>query len=143
MRFKNGNYSLEKIGIENGVSAALGSFSDKIVNGIDNLTDKLTAIANSVTFNVPAMASGGVVPYSISSTTYIEKNISGTDIDNLANDLTSVIIQTVTNATVAIVNAIEENGDRPINLDGKKITATVVENHNNQVRATGKSPLKF
>lgn len=59
----NGEYSVNGAGFE----ASLGSFSDKIADSFTNLMDRLQAIAESVTFTVPAVVNGAV-PYQIAST---------------------------------------------------------------------------
>ena len=134
----DGDYAFGKVAVGTGVDTALSSFSDKIVNGFDSLIHRLSAIANGVNFTVPAAASGGMIPYSVSSAVYSQRDGGASD---ETSDIASVIIQSVASAAEAIVNAIEENGGRPINLDGRRITQAVLSNINSQTRAEGKSPL--
>ncbi len=66
---QNGDYTLGKIGTGGAFNSVLTDFSDKIVDGFHSLLSRLRAIADGVTFTVPAVATGGVVPYSIASRT--------------------------------------------------------------------------
>lgn len=64
---QSGNYNLGNIGADGAFNSALTDFSDKIVDGFNSLLSRLQAIADGVTFTVPAVAAGGVIPYSIAS----------------------------------------------------------------------------
>lgn len=123
------------------VDGALTGFSDKIVNSFTNLLDRLQAIAEGVTFSVPAMA-GSVVPYTVAASANNNSQNGVTEAITASNDeLSSVIIQSVTNATTAIVSAIQENNGTTVNLDTNSIATGVIKEINRRTRMTGKSPL--
>lgn len=64
---QNGDYTMGVTADDQGTANALGRFSDTITNSFTSLLDRLQNIANSVTFTVPAVATGGVLPYSVSA----------------------------------------------------------------------------
>lgn len=120
------------------IPRALDTFSETIADKFSALMDRLDTIANRVTFTTPALASGAT-PYRVASAvggvgagnTYAGRN----------DDLASVVIQSVTNATAAIVRAIEDNGGTTVNLDAASLTTTVINEINRRTRVSGKSPL--
>ena len=65
--FNSGDYKMQKLFSLNEIDGSLTSFSDKISEGFTNLLDRLQAIADRVTFRVPAVV-GRVVPYYVVST---------------------------------------------------------------------------
>lgn len=87
---QNGDYNLGKIGSDGSFSSVLTDFSDKIVDGFNSLLSRLQAIADGVTFTVPAVATGGVVPYSIASGTSGGAFIGMFDNDELTDATKSI-----------------------------------------------------
>lgn len=120
------------------VPRALDTFSETIADSFAALIDRLDAIANRVTFTTPALASGAI-PYHLSATVGGEGTGSVSAGHNM--DLASVVIQSVTNATTAIVRAIEDHSGTTVNLDKSSLTQAVIEEINRRTRVTGKSPL--
>lgn len=59
----NGDFSISS----SGVSAAISGFSDRIADGVFALVDTLQAIADNVTFRVPNIAAGTVLPYRVAA----------------------------------------------------------------------------
>lgn len=137
-----GNYSFGKIGVSAGIDTVLNNFSDKIVNGFDSLIDRLSAIAKGVNFTVPAVATGGIVPYSVSAAAN-GGNGAARAIEASNDELSSVVIQSVTNATAAIVRAIQDYSGTTVNMDIDSITTGVIAEINRKTRMTGKSPLQI
>lgn len=138
---QNGDYALA-----GGIPAAevdgiLNSFSDKITDGFSSMLDRLQAIAEGVTFKVPAVASSAV-PY---KTLTAAANSSSGDVGNAietSNDaLAGVITQVVMNATNAIVAAIQNYSGTTVNLDKNSIAENVIKEINRRTRMAGKSPL--
>lgn len=127
------------------VNNAMSNFSNVITTGFTTLLDRLQSIANGVTFAVPAMATGTVVPYSVASNGGVGSNVTtafDASTERLSEDLSSVIIQSVNNAAVAIVNAIEEYSGPPnICIDERYMTDAVVKEINKRAIMTGKNPL--
>ena len=123
------------------VDGALTSFSDKITDSFTALADRLEAIADRVTFTVPQMAAG-IVPYKVAADSVSSNQISS-EIIASNEELGSVFIQAITNATFAIVNAIQQysGGNAPV-IDEDWITRVVINNINRQTIMHGKSPLK-
>ena len=120
------------------VPRALDTFSETIADSFAALIDRLDAIANRVTFTTPALASGAI-PYHLSATVGGEGTGSVSAGHNM--DLASVVIQSVTNATTAIVRAIEDHSGTTVNLDKSSLTQAVIDEINRRTRVTGKSPL--
>lgn len=137
---QNGDYAIGEVGITQGVESSLDRFSDKISDGFITLVERLQAIADGVTFTMPRIATGSVVPYSVSATMSSGENITET-IEASNDELSSVIIQVVTNATAAIVKAIEDNGGTSAPVDINSIATNTIKEINRRTIAMGKSPL--
>ena len=135
-----GEYNIGGVVSTAEVDGALTGFSDKVANSFSTLLERLQAIADGVTFTVPAMATGTVVPYSVSASTAGGSNVTGA-IEASNDELGSVIIQAVTNATTAIVTAIEANSGTVVNLDANSIATSTIKEINRRTRAMGRSPL--
>lgn len=76
-----------KIGGEfstNEIDGALTGFSDKVANSFSTLLDRLQAIADGVTFAVPVVATGTILPYSVSNSnkTSTAKNVTADEIQD-------------------------------------------------------------
>ena len=136
-----GEYNIGGIVSTSEVDGALTGFSDKIANSFTSLLDRLQAIANGVTFAVPAMATGTVMPYSVSAAAQGGGNGVTSAIEASNEELGSIIIQAVTNATAAIVDAIQEYGGTTVNLDENSLTSSVIKQINRRTMMSGKSPL--
>lgn len=139
--FANEAYTLNGTVAAPEIDGALTSFSDKITDGFTALMDRLEAIAEHVTFAAPQMAAG-IVPYKAAADAATNDQISS-DIIASNEELGSVFIQAITNATFAIVNAIQQysGGNAPV-IDEDFITRMVINNINRQTVMHGKSPLK-
>ncbi len=126
------------------VNNAMSNFSNVIIDGFTTLLDRLQSIANGVTFAVPAMATGTVVPYSVGSNGGAGSNVStafDASTERLGDELSSVIIQSVTNATAAVVDAIQEYSGTTVNLDANSLTSEVIKQINRRTMMSGRSPI--
>lgn len=120
----------------------LSDFSKSIENSFTTLIDHLNDIADRVTFATPAAATGAVMPYDVAAKATNGGSATLTDTITSSNEeLGSVVIQSVTNATTAIVDAIQRYGGTTVNLDANSITDLVVKEINRRTRAQGSSPL--
>lgn len=132
-----------KVDIVNGMDEVLTSFSDKVAGSFSDLLDRLAAITENVTFTMPDVAAGTVVPYSVASGT--ENSTSATDVAEeikLSNDeLSRLIVQAIGSATTSICAAIERYSGTEVNLDINSISQGVIDNINARIRMTGKSPI--
>ena len=80
----SGDFSIGKIGIDD-FEFSMDSFADKIVYGFEDLISRLEAIADNVTFMMPNIAGGGIVPYGVSG--------SGSNgVPNMGNEDTSALV---------------------------------------------------
>ena len=134
----NGDYAVPKI--EANTASAMDGFANTITDSFSDMLDRLQAIADGVTFTVPSVASG-VIPYQLMAegTDGGNAGIKGA-IEASNDELASVVIQSVTNATVAIVRAIEDS--RPsVNLDRDSITQMVIDGINRKTRMMNANPL--
>ena len=139
--FNAGEYKIGGIVPTAEVNGALTSFSDKIADSFSSMLDRLQAIAERVTFTAPVVASS-VVPYQAAAVASAGGSGSVSDTITASNDeLASVIIQAVTGATAAVVNAIQEYSGTTVNLDASSLTDRVVSEINRKTRMNGKSPL--
>ena len=139
--FNAGEYKIGAIVPTAEVNGALTSFSDKIADSFSSMLDRLQAIAERVTFTTPVVASS-VVPYQAAAVASAGGSGSVSDTITASNDeLASVIIQAVTGATAAVVNAIQEYSGTTVTLDASSLTDRVVSEINRKTRMNGKSPL--
>ncbi len=140
--FNAGDYKVGNIVPTSEVDGALSSFSDKISGSFTSLLDRLQAIADNITFAVPAVA-GGVVPYKAAAAAASGGGADiGTTIETSNDALASVVTQVVTNATAAIVTAIKNYSGTTVNFDKTAIAESTIREINRRTRATGKSPLE-
>lgn len=144
---QNGDYAMGDIEVGNGavldtnIDTALTGFSDKITEGFTSLLDRLQAIAEGVTFAVPA-AANSMIPYNVSATAAGPDNSGITEAITASNDeLSSVVIQSITNATTAIVGAIQDYSGTTVNLDSNSLATNVIKEINRRTRMYNKSPL--
>ena len=85
----------------------------------------------------------GAVPFSTSATVNSSSNgASVSDSIEASNEaLSSVVIQSITNATAAIVTAIQNYSGATVNLDADSLSDSVISEINRKTRMNGKSPL--
>ena len=140
--FNASDYKVGNIVPASEVDGALSSFSDRISGSFTSLLDRLQAIADNITFAVPAVA-GGVVPYKAAAAAASGGGADiGTTIETSNDALASVVTQVVTNATAAIVTAIQNYSGTTVNFDKTAIAESTIREINRRTRATGKSPLE-
>lgn len=120
----------------------LSDFSSKIEDSFTTLIDRLNSIADRVVFVTPQAATGTVMPYDVAAkATNGGTATLGDTIASSNEELGSVVIQSVTNATSAIVDAIQKYSGTTVNLDANGITDMVIKEINRRTRAQGSSPL--
>ena len=120
----------------------LSDFSSKIEDSFTTLIDRLNSIADRVAFVTPQAATGTVMPYDVAAkATNSGTATLGDTIASSNEELGSVVIQSVTNATSAIVDAIQKYSGTTVNLDANGITDMVIKEINRRTRAQGSSPL--
>lgn len=80
-----GDYDIA-IGTAAQFDSAMDGFADKVVAGFSDLIDRLQAIAENVTFSMPAMAGGGIVPYGVAGGSSTGGYVGGgSSSDNMAS----------------------------------------------------------
>lgn len=149
-KFNDGTYAIKPISVtaDGTIPRGLNDFADVITDGFSRLIDRLQSIAENVTFTMPTVAMGTVVPYKVTSA-YQGGNTAEfkTALDVANEELISVIIQSFTNQTAALVEAIERAIERARNSDGSidksRLADELVREINRKTRMTGKSPLLF
>ena len=103
------------------LNGGLNEFSDTVVDSFNTLMDRLQAIADSVTFTMPAVAKSTVVPYAVSSG---YSDLVGTK-DSSKEDF-GKYIAVIDQRFVEILRVLQSqaNSDRVIKvyLDGKEIS---------------------
>ena len=137
---QGGDYGTGNIVPEGQIDTTLSSFSDKITSSFAELMSRLQSIADGVTFATPDVVRG-VAPYSVAAA--VNKNTGHSDdaSSSYNEDISSVVIQSVNNATVAIVKAIQEYSQTNVNIDSDSLTDSIINEINRRTRMTGKSPL--
>ena len=140
--FNSNEYSIGGVVSNTDIDSALTAFSDKIAGSFTSLLDRLQTIADSAAFKVPTVATGAV-PFSTSATVNGGGNgASVSDSIEASNEaLSSVVIQSITNATAAIVTAIQNYSGTTVNLDADSLSDSVISEINRKTRMNGKSPL--
>lgn len=139
--FKAQEYAIEPISVDkaSGLPRALEGFSDTISDSFISLLERLEAIAQRVTFTIPAVA-GMVVPYQVSSPDSGRSKTAET-IEASNEELGSIIIQVVNQAVAAIVRAIEENGGDSKSIDRAQLLRAVKEDLSKETKMRGRTPL--
>lgn len=140
--FANQTYKTGTIVPTAEVNGALSAFSDEVTDSFTTMLDKLQAIADTVTFKAPNIATSGVIPYSVSASIAADTSNIGDKIEASNNELASVFIQSITNQTAALVAALQSNkSQNGGTIDYSKITSNVIDDINRRTRMLGASPL--
>lgn len=137
---KRGSYSITPtVNNVGNVQLEMNKFTSVISDGVTALMDKLNYIAQHVTFRVPNIALGTVVPYSVKG---IPKGRNGGGYGGATpyndEELISVIMQATSNQTTAIIRELQAQKRIPVYIDPKQMTTAVVAEINRRTRATGK-----
>lgn len=119
-----------------------GIRADAISGSGENATliATLQALADRVAYQVPVAATGAVSPYGVKSAASSTESIKSA-IDASNDELISVVMQSVTNATTAIVGAIQTYSGTEVNLDANSLSTAIINEINRRTRAYGQSPL--
>ena len=140
--FAAGDYAISPVvtGTGTSITGALDNFSGIITDKFAAMLEKMQAIANSVTFTLPA-AADSVVPYSLSGSATSGGDDVTEALETSNEELISVLLQLFNNSTAAIVDAIRTYGGAVVNLDSNRIYQTVRDEHNRVARMNGHSEL--
>ena len=137
----DGSYTLTEIVPATEVNGAIADFTDRITDSFSAMLEKLQAIAESVTFTMPAAASGAV-PYKAAAAAASGSSADiGTTIEASNDELAGVVTQVVTNATASIVTAIQNYSGTTVNLDKNSLAEAVIQEINRRTLMNNKSPL--
>lgn len=137
---QKGEYAIQSISPIAETDRALSSFADRVSSSFTNLLDRLQAIADGVTFRVPA-AANGLVPYR----TAAAAAGSGPDVSSVIEagneELIGVLNQLALTIINAVVPAIDRNGNPVVNIGDSEIGRAAIREINRTTRRDGKSPL--
>ena len=139
-----GDYTISEIVPVSTVNGAIVDFTDRLTDGFIAAMDRLQAIADSITFTVPTVAAGSVVPYKMMATAELpdSDNAAVSSAIEASNDeLASVVTQVVMNAASTIVTAIQNSGGRYSGLDHAQTADAVIQEINRRTRMYNRSPL--
>lgn len=146
--FTNDSYGIKPIDVDSTIPAlnrGLYDFSSAITDSFTSLIDKLQDIAHGVTFMTPA-AARGLAPYSVNNNNN-DGGKTAQALDEISDELISVIIQAVNNQTLALVDALERNRANGGGYNGAggidSFTDSVIEAINRRTVALGRTPLKI
>ena len=141
--FNANSYTIGEIGVDadGNITQGLNSFSDKIAGSFTNLMNRLQAIADSVSFTIPNVVTGAV-PYKAAAVVGSGSgDYFGDKFEASNEELISVLIQSFTSQTAALVDAIQKYSGTTVNLDVDSLTTAIVEEINFRTKYRGKSPL--
>lgn len=122
------------IDAENKYTHFLDNFSDKISEAFLNLINKLEAIAGNVTFAVPAVAAGTVIPYSLKTADF-----NSSDKDDKSVDLVPITsrIDKVVDKLDEVVDAIDS---KETGITDEAIYTSVKKSARKEAKSTGRNP---
>ena len=123
------------IDTENKYTNFLNSFSDKITDAFMELINKLEAIAGGVTFAVPAIAEGTVLPYKLrqyDSSTDDSKNDRSIDLSAITEG-----IDRVTSKLDEVVDAID---NKETGITDDAVYSSVKKSARKEIKSTGRNP---
>ncbi len=132
---QGGDYAIKPIA-SGSLGGAITDIGNKIVDSFSAVLDRLQSLADRLTFNVPVVATAGIVPYSVATPNRAGGTAGGSDGVDM-EELFSVLTQLVNNQTRALVNAMEQAGNAR-GIDVKGLTAGVITELRRQARVTGK-----
>lgn len=141
--FNANSYTIGEIGVDadGNITQGLNSFSDKIAGSFTNLMNRLQAIADSVSFTIPNVVTGAI-PYKAAAVVGSGSgDYFGDKFEASNEELISVLIQSFTSQTAALVDAIQKYSGTTVNLDVDSLTTAIVEEINFRTKHRGKSPL--
>lgn len=121
-----GDYTIKSIVPTAETNGALSNFADKISDSFAGLMDRLQAIAERVTFQIP-VAAGGMVPYRAAATVTGGGADFSSLLDTSNDELISAMTQIALNTTNAIVTAIESNCNVNVNFDERFFVQKMID----------------
>ena len=134
--FSNGDYSISGNYAENGIDGAVMTFSDTITDEISELMNKLQTIADNVSFVVPAMAEGTIVPYGTSKKQIKEQYDSAIPAASSADTIKQALFEVLGSQSGGDINL-------TIELDGDVVYKTIVRKNRQNTRLTGVNALGY
>lgn len=127
--------ALIPIDTDNKYTNFLDTFSDTITDAFMALVSKLEAIAGSVTFAVPAVAEGTVLPYNIKMGSYD---------DNGDNDSSTINISEITSRIDRVANKLDEVVDaidnKETGITDEAVYNSVKKSARKETKSTGRNP---
>ena len=122
------------IDAENKYTHFLDNFADRVSEAFINLINKLEAIAGNVTFAVPAVAAGTVIPYSLKTAEY-----SNGDKDDKSVDLVPITsrIDRVVDKLDEVVDAID---NKETGITDEAVYNSVKKSVRKETKSTGRNP---
>ena len=114
------------------IEGFLTAFADKVTDSFANLVSRLQAIANGVTFAVPAMAGGMVIPYHTVCTDVDRSD--GADYGN------SDILEELQALKEKLDNVVEAIENKETGITDAEIYSSVKKSVRTEEKSTGRSP---
>ena len=124
------------IDADNKYTNFLDNFTDKITDAFSDMISRLEAIAGNVTFSIPAVAEGSVIPYKLAQ--------SGEYSDNGGSDSKSIDIDAITDRIDRVVNSLNEVVDaidnKEMGVTDEAIYSSVKKSVRKEQKSTGRNP---
>lgn len=130
-----------KVDIVDGLDDVLTRFSDKVADSFTSLLDRLTEITQSANFSIPAVATGTITPYGVSSSAGSGSGNVVEEIHASNEETTRTIVQAIGSATNSICAAVEQYSGVEVSVDADSLSQHTVDYINRKTRMFGTSPL--
>lgn len=130
-----------KVDIVDGLDDVLTRFSDKVADSFTSLLDRLTEIAQSANFSIPAVATGTITPYGVSGSAGSGSGNVVEEIHASNEETTRTIVQAIGSATNSICAAVEQYSGVEVSVDADSLSQHTVDYINRKTRMFGTSPL--
>lgn len=123
------------IDVENKYTRFVDNFTDKITDAFSDMISRLEAIAGNVTFSIPAIAEGSVIPYKIAQATDGNSN-GGTD--------KSLDVEAITSRLDKVVESLNEVveviDNKEMGITDDAIYSSVKSSARKEQKSTGRNP---
>ena len=124
-----------------GIDSRINEVADAIQSARFDIVNKLQAITNSIAVLRAPNAAYGLTPYSVAAAVSEGHSAGSAAESSINGEITDVITRVVSDATAAIVSAIQTYSGATVTIDRESIADAAVREINRRTRMTGHSPL--
>lgn len=124
-----------------GIDSRINEVADAIQSARFDIVNKLQAITNSIAVLRAPNAAYGLTPYSVAAAVSEGHSAGSAAESSINGEITDVITRVVSDATAAIVSAIQTYSGATVTINRESIADAAVREINRRTRMTGHSPL--